>query len=171
MATRVLLEQLASRPFDREVMHPGARLADLDGLHHVRVNDPLAEMRFAEEPLHRRPVVAQFFAQYLHGYLSVDRMPGPEYGGRATFANLTLERVARQGPPDQILAWHGREPNRGRGGKQASRASTNPCFLDKKCPRALYRAAQVTTCPAPWAGSSHPVGGSSNGQREGEVVQ
>ena len=122
VAARVLLQQLPGGPLDGEIVHPAGRFTDLDGPHDVRVNHALAKMGFAQKALHGRAVVSKLLAQHLYGHLAMDRMPGAKHGGRATFADLTLERVTREGTPDQILTWHGREPNRAREGRQASEA-------------------------------------------------
>ena len=102
----MFLEQLTERPLDREVVQT-CLLADLDGAHHVRVHDALAESRFPEKSGDGRAVVAELLAQDLQRDGTVRGMARPEHGRRATFADLTLERIPGYGPPDQTLTWHG----------------------------------------------------------------
>ena len=64
---RVLLEELAGGPLDGDEVHSGARFADLDRLHDVRMQDLGAVGRFAQETRDRGAVVAQLLAQDLHG--------------------------------------------------------------------------------------------------------
>ena len=75
------------------------------------MNNSLAIARFAKKPRHSRAIIAEFLAQHFHGHQPVVRMLCAEHCGRATFAHFVLERVASQRAPDQILPWHGGEPN------------------------------------------------------------
>jgi len=158
VAARVLLEQLARRPFDREEVHTGRRFADLDRSHDVRVRHPLAIVRLADTSRDRRAIVAQFLAQHFDGDCAVVRMLGAKNSGCAAFADFRLERVSGKSTPDQILPWHGREPNDASEGGQG----IDPHLLDKEStpvyigPRKSPRLAQHRS----GAGSIHLAGGS-----------
>ncbi len=76
----VAFEQLAAGPFDGEEVQPGARLADLDRAHYIRVGDACAVLRLADEAGNRGLVIAQLLAKHFDGAHAVLRMFRPEDG-------------------------------------------------------------------------------------------
>ena len=89
----VLLEELASSPFDCEKMQPGIGLPDLYGTHHVGVLYSCAVLRFADEASDCGTIMPQFFTENLEGDGAMARMLSPVHLGGTAFSNLTLDSV------------------------------------------------------------------------------
>lgn len=122
----VTLEEVAAGPFNREKMQAGARFADLDGSHDVRVHDLLAVLRLAKKTRDGGTVLAKFVAQHLHGNEAVFGVLRPVDGRRAAFAYDVADRVAGQGRADEGVACHAAKLTVAHGGGKRNRASTTP---------------------------------------------
>ena len=156
---------------------PGAGFADLDRAHDVGMLHALAVARFAQETRDGGAILPQLFAQHFHGNGAVVGMLRAEDGGRSAFADFALQRVSGDRLADEVFAWHA--ANLIAGAMQACASAMTLLIraamrrlLDKYRKVFLYRAPQARRLARHRsAGSIHPVGGSSHGQREGEVVQ
>src|SRR6185312_8747418 len=105
-ALRVLLEDLACGPFDGEEVHSRPCFANLDRANDVRMLHALAVARFAKEARYGGAILAQLFAQYLHGDSPVVGVLRAEDGRRSALADLTLQGVAGDGLSNKVFAWH-----------------------------------------------------------------
>jgi hypothetical protein len=111
VALGVLLEDLAPRPLDGEEVQPRLalgqrRLADLDGAHHVRVDDAPAVARLAHEARHGRAVVAQLLLEHLQRDGPVRRVVGAVHRGGAALAHEVADLVAGDRTADERFTGH-----------------------------------------------------------------
>src|SRR5215472_9065037 len=87
-------------------MHARTGLTDLDRAHDVRMLDPFAVTRFAEEPSNCSPILAELLAQDLYGDRSMIRVLGAENGRSPAFTDLALERISGNCLSNKVFAWH-----------------------------------------------------------------
>ena len=65
-----------------------------------------AVARFAKKARDRGAILAQLFAQHLHGDGAVIGVVRAENGGCSAFTDFALQRISGDRLSDEILAWH-----------------------------------------------------------------